>query len=119
MKKLKKFFINTGVFLVNTLCKVLMFAVLLLALAVFAVPFGLLAIMDGIGYLASKERKEKKHNKLKAELEDLRQKEIASLELVEFDYIKRHSGNVATKEKTMVDAAEEIIENIGKDDLGV
>ena len=119
MKKFKKFLIDAGLFLVNSICKILMFAVMLTAFAVFAVPFGILAAMDGISYLKSKRSKENKDLKFKEELEKARQMEVATLEHAEFDYIKRHSANVATKEKTMVDVAEELVENINLDDFGV
>ena len=119
MKKFKKFLIDAGVFLLNTVCKVLMFAVVVCVFAIFALPFGLMAAVEGIKCLKFKRSKENKELKFKEELEKARRMEVATLEHAEFDYIKRHSANVVTKEKTMIDVAEELVENINLDDFEV
>ena len=89
------------------------------AIVTIGIPVGLVNLCSGISRKIVEKSERKKIEKFKEEIKHARALEVASLEYAEFDYIKRHSANVATKEKTMIDVAEELVENINLDDFEV
>lgn len=92
----------------------------ILAIALIVIPPLMVAgVISGIVNKIVDNVTSKKKQKYLEEIRKLRRLEVASMEQAEFNYFKRHSGNIATKEKTMVDVAEELVENINLDDFGV
>jgi len=116
LEKIKNAIKKIFIMLFKAFCNAMLALVFVVAIATLAIPVGFIWLIGGIPKAVLKHRNAKRNKKFAEELKHAREMEIASLEIAELDYIKRHSSSVGVREKTMVDVAEEIIENLGDTD---